>query len=96
MEEEAGIKINENDLVYIGTVTDVFKVEERGIYNREFDYIYIAKIKKSDFTEHNNSMEIGEYLWVDAKDYITRAINGDPTIATRMNEYLLIKDYFGF
>ncbi len=96
MEEEAGIKLEEKDFLFVGTITDVFKVEERGIYNRELDYIYIAKIKKSDFTEHDNNLEIGEYIWVDAKDYITRAINGDPTIATRMNEYLLLKDYLGF
>lgn len=96
MQEEAGIKITEDDLIYVGTITDVFKVEERGIYNREFDYVYIAKIKKSDFTEHNNNLEIGGYVWVDAKDYITRAISGDPTIATRMNEYLLLKGYLGF
>ena len=96
MEEECGIKVTQNDLIYIGTITDVFEVEDRGIYNREFDYIYIAKIKKTDFEKHDNNLEIGEYVWVDAKDYINRAISGDPTIATRLNEYLLIKDYFGF
>lgn len=93
--EELGLSFLESDFEYVGTILDQFENLEGTLKNNEFDDVYLVRknIKREDLTL--SQAEVGEVIYVDAKTYLEKGIQGDSTIVPRKNEYELLYTYLG-
>lgn len=93
LSEEIGLSINEDEIIYIGTIVDRFHEENSVVINNEFDDIVL--IKKN--IEINNlkidTREVSSIELFDAKEFLQKGINGAPSLVFRPIEYILLYNY---
>jgi isopentenyldiphosphate isomerase len=93
LHEEIGITVTEDEIEYVGEIVDQFTEQAGTIINNEFDSIYIIRkdIQGSDIVIGRK--EVSEVVFIDAKDFLERGINLDPTVAHRPAEYQILYNY---
>lgn len=93
--EELGLAFLESDFEYVGTIVDQFEHLDGTIKNNEFDDVYIVRknIQLEDMTI--SKIEVGKIVYIDARTYLEKGIQGDNTIVPRKQEYELLYQYLG-
>ena len=93
IEEEVGIHVSSDELIFIGTIIDQFTMYEGTLQNNEFDDVYLVRRDIEEQEIKHNEHEVLSFTYFDAREYLLRGRHGDPALVPREQEYELVFKY---